>query len=143
VRFWDSSAVVPLAVRQAASRHADAWIAQDRDVVVWTLTAVEVASALRRLVRDGVVAERAAAHAETFVDELVARCHAVTDVERVKGLARRALRLHALRSADALQLGAALIAFGRRPRRRGFVALDDRLLGAAAGEGFDAIRPGE
>jgi hypothetical protein len=34
VRFWDSSAVVPLQVQQSASQRVDAWIADDDDIAI-------------------------------------------------------------------------------------------------------------
>jgi hypothetical protein len=46
--------------------------------------------------------------AEVVAADLIPRAHTVFDVERVRGIARRMLRVHALRAGDALQLGAAL-----------------------------------
>jgi hypothetical protein len=108
VRFWDSSAVVPLLIEQEPSSRAAAWVARDDAMVVWTLTPVEVVSALRRLVRDQTLDEAIARSAEVRMEEIVRTCHVIIDVEPVKSLATRLLRLHALRAADALQLGAAL-----------------------------------
>jgi hypothetical protein len=47
-----------------------------------------------------------------------------------------------MRAAEALQLGAALVAADHRPRHRSFVCLDSDLLVAASREGFGAVRPG-
>jgi predicted nucleic acid-binding protein len=118
VRFWDSSAVVPLLVTQARSPQADRWFGDDADVAVWTLTAIELASAVRRLVREGDITEREADAAERRADEMVRASHVVVDVEAVKSRARRLLRLHPLRAADALQLGAALEWAGGDPTGR-------------------------
>ena len=41
MRFWDSSAVVPLLVTQEPSNRAAGWMAGDRAMVLWTLTPVE------------------------------------------------------------------------------------------------------
>jgi len=139
VRFWDSSAVVPLVVQQATSADAEGWLAEDAAVVVWSLTIVEVVSALRRLVRDGRMPERAAREAEELAAELVARAHTVTDVERAKALACRLLRVHGLRGADALQLAAAL-AWADGHAEGLLVHTFDRRLGeAAAREGFRVV----
>lgn len=108
MRFWDSSAIVPLLVHQKASVESDRWLRDDAEIAVWTLTPVEVVSALRRLVRDGDLAESIALAAERRLDELMPTCHVVIDVEGVKSAARRMLRVHALRAADALQLAAAI-----------------------------------
>jgi predicted nucleic acid-binding protein len=136
VRFWDTSAVVPLLVEQEASSRATAWVREDEAIVLWTLTPVEVISALRRLVRDGVLEERDAQLAEERLDELVQACQVVIDVEPVKALAARLLRLHPLRAFDALQLGAALHWAEGHSRGRALHTLDARLAGAARREGF-------
>jgi uncharacterized protein len=52
VRFWDTSAVVPLLVEQQTSSRVAVWVREDEAIVLWTLTPVEIVSALRRLVRD-------------------------------------------------------------------------------------------
>ena len=136
MRFWDSSAVVPLIVAQPASSQADAWLSEDPELALWTLTAVEVTSALRRLVRENQLAERDANTAEARVDELAKTCHLVVNVEAVKSQARRLLRLHSLRAAEAMQLGAALEWAGGHPTGRLFVTLDAQLARVAAREGF-------
>jgi predicted nucleic acid-binding protein len=136
MRFWDSSAIVPLVVRQSTSGDAERWLAEDGDVVTWTLTVVEVVSALRRLLRNGELPERAAREAEGLAGELARRTHVVTDSERVKALACRLLRVHPLRAADALQLGAALAWADGHPAGLVLHTYDRRLALAAEREGF-------
>lgn len=136
MRFWDSSAVVPLLVEQDASARAADWVTADDGVVVWTLTPVEVISALRRLSREGALDESAAQRAEARLDELMGACHLVLDVEPVKAFATRLLRLHPLRAFDALQLGAALHWAEGHPQGRILHTLDQRLALAAQREGF-------
>ena len=48
--FWDTSALVPLCVRQGITPRAIA-LYKLHDAVVWWATPVEIASALARLVR--------------------------------------------------------------------------------------------
>jgi predicted nucleic acid-binding protein len=139
MRFWDSSALVPLLVVQGGSARADAWLGEDADLAVWTLTAVELASALMRLAREGAIDEPAAHEAESRIDELLESCHTIVDTELVKAQARRLLRVHALRAADALQLGAACEWAAGRPVGRVFHTLDGRLGLAARREGFRVI----
>ncbi len=136
MKFWDSSAVVPLLIEQNASSRAAAWVAADDAMVLWTLTPVEVGSALRRLVRERALEEEAAGLAETRLADLVLLCHLVIDIERVKSLATRLLRLHPLRAFDALQLGAALHWAEGHPQGRALHTLDSRLALAARREGF-------
>jgi predicted nucleic acid-binding protein len=136
VRFWDSSAVVPLLVRQESSPRTENWLVEDAGMVLWTLTPVEVMSAFRRLVRERSLEENGARIAERRLDQLVAACHVVIDVPAVKGLATRLLRFHALRAFDALQLGAALLWSEGHPEGRTLHTLDGRLGSAAEREGF-------
>ena len=139
MRFWDSSALVPLIVRQPNSSEAEHWIAEDDTIVVWTLTPIEVMSALRRLVREGALIERAAREAEEMTGILFGHTHVVTDVERVKGLAARLLRLHSLRASDALQLAAAQAWSDGHPDAAVVHTFDRRLADAASREGFRVI----
>ena len=137
MRFWDSSAVVPLLIRQEASSRVDRWWADDARVALWTLTPVEITSAVWRRVREGAMTESDARAAETRAQELADASYTVTDIEGVKTLARRLLRVHPLRAADALQLGAALVWAGGQPAGKTLLTLDDRLAGSARREGFD------
>jgi uncharacterized protein len=139
MRFWDSSALVPLIVAQAASPQADAWLAEDAEITVWTLTSVELASAVMRLLREGGLNDAESNTAETRIDELMQSCHAIIDVDAVKAQSRRLLRLHALSAADAMQLGAAWEWAGGRSSGRVVHTLDGRLALAARREGFRVV----
>ena len=136
MRFWDTSAAVPLVVRQPASVRADLWFAEDPDVVIWTLTTIEITSALWRLRREDALEEAEVRAAELRTEQLAAGSFIVADVDSVKLLAVRLLRVHALRAADALQLGAALVWSGDRPEGKTLHTLDERLALAARREGF-------
>jgi predicted nucleic acid-binding protein len=137
VRFWDSSALVPLLVQQPSSKRVDLWFSEDPRIALWTLSGVEITSALWRLVREGRLEEDGAREAESRARELASASHTVVDVEATKALAQRLLRVHALRAADALQLAAALVWAAGRPQGKTMHTFDDRLAGAALREGFD------
>lgn len=139
MRFWDSSAIVPLLVTQAASPQTDDWFSEDPHLALWTLTSVEVSSAVRRLSREKIIGEKEASTAESRADELIETSHVVVNVEAVKLQARRLLRLHTLRAADAMQLGAAMEWANGRPMGRFFCTLDIQLARAAAREGFQVV----
>ena len=139
MRFWDSSAIVPLVVREAISSEVEGWLANDVEMAVWTLASTEVLSAIHRIVRQGNATPRTAIEAETRVHEMFSRASVVRDVELVKQTAARLLRMHNLRAADALQLGAALGWADGRPQGQVFVTLDRRLGQAAEREGFRII----
>ena len=66
----------------------------------------------------------------------------VGPLERVRQVAIRLLRVHPLRTADALQLAAAVVASEDRPRTLDVVTLDARLALAARREGFAVLLPG-
>ena len=123
-------------IEQGPSARVVGWVAEDDALVLWTLTPVEVVSALRRLVRENSFDEGAARVAEGRMDELARAAHIVVDVEAVKSLATRLLRLHPLRAFDALQLGAALHWAEGHPQDRTVHTLDHRLVVAAQREGF-------
>jgi hypothetical protein len=76
------------------SRAVDQWLEADSAIVIWTLTPVEISSAIQRLLRDGAIAEAVADRAEQRSLELADGCHVIVDVEEVKRQARRLLRLH-------------------------------------------------
>ena len=137
MRFWDSSAVVPLLVRQPASPRVDHWWAEDERLALWTLTPVEITSALWRQVREGSLDEADARAADARSQELAEASYLVTDIDGVKAMARRLLRVHPLRSADALQLAAAVVWTGGRPQGKTLLTLDERLALAARREGFE------
>lgn len=139
MRFWDTSAVVPLVVRQSASARTDRWYAEDPEIAIWTLTTVEIASALWRLRREDALTEEDARDAESRSEELASGSFIVADVDSVKALAVRLLRVHALRAADSLQLAAALVWSGSRPHGKLLHTLDERLALAARREGFTVV----
>ena len=141
MKFWDSSAVVPLAVEEPTSRACRAWLREDSHQVVWCLTRVEVLSALCRRQRDGGLDERDLRRAVERLYAFAERWTELDAVPPVRDAAERLLRVHPLRAADALQLAAALVAADHRPRGRAFVTLDDRLAAAAEREGFRTLRP--
>jgi hypothetical protein len=63
----------------------------------------------------------------------------VQPMETLRETGRRLLRTHPLRSADALQLAAAILASEGRPPTLEIVSLDARLSAAAHREGFKVI----
>ena len=70
------------------------------------------------------------------LDAFVPSWMQVVPSDEIREVARRLLRVHPLRAADALQLAAAGVASERRPSTIGFVTFDDRLRDAASREGF-------
>ena len=136
MKFWDASAIVPLLMSEASTRHVQALAVKDPAMLVWWGTEVECASAIARLEREGTLEEPAAAQAFDRLNQLAAGWHEVDPSDAVREVAVRFLRVHPLRVADSLQLAAAFQAAERRPASLEIVTLDDRLAAAARKEGF-------
>jgi predicted nucleic acid-binding protein len=136
MKFWDSSALVPLFAAERRTKAVQALYTRDSEVVVWWGTPVECASAIARLERDGALSAADAAESFSRLDGFAPSWMQVDPSDEIRESARRFLRVHPLRAADALQLAAALVAAERRPPTLTLVTCDDRLREAAAKEGF-------
>lgn len=136
MRFWDSSAIVPLVVEEAASVLLTKLYRSDSALLVWALTPTEVTSALCRRHREGFLDQAQFQAAEDRLRELREDWTEVQDLDLVRTRAERLLHVHPLAAAGGLQLAAALIVTEERPQRFPFVTLDERLGEAARREGF-------
>jgi uncharacterized protein len=136
VKFWDSSALVPLLAFERHTQAVQALYSRDKEAVVWWGTPVECASAVARLQREQALTGRDAAESFSRLDALAPSWMQIDPSDEIRESARRLLRVHPLRAADALQLAAAFVAAERRPSTLEFVTLDDRLREAAEKEGF-------
>jgi predicted nucleic acid-binding protein len=139
MRFWDASAIVPLLIMEPTTETMQAIVAQDPAMLVWWATEVECASALARLEREGALEAPAATAAFDRLKQLAGVWHEIDPSDAVREAAVRFLRVHPLRTADALQLAAAFVVAERRPSSLEVVTLDDRLAAAASKEGFVLI----
>jgi uncharacterized protein len=136
LRFWDSSAIIPLTVAEASTEAMQAIAAKDPVMCVWWATEIECVSALARLEREGALTDIATTTALERLDLLAEAWNEVQPVVAVRGAARRLLRVHTLRAADALQLAAAVVLAEGLPSSLGIVTLDEQLAAAARREGF-------
>jgi uncharacterized protein len=136
VRFWDSSAIVPLLVLEQSSQRLQSLAAQDSAMLVWWGSTVECVSALARRERDGLIDERVATFAFERLQRLASDWHQVDPSDAIRETAARFVRVHPLRAADAFQLAAAYLAAEQRPALLTIVTVDERLAVAARREGF-------
>lgn len=143
MKFWDSSALVPLLVAEHASAAATREYTADPEVIAWWGSEVECVSALARLERDGSIAGSSIVEALRRLDAVVLAWREIEPVARVRQVAIRVLRVHPLLAAGALQLAAAIVASEDQPATLPLVTLDGRLAEAAEREGFPIVRPGE
>lgn len=141
MRFWDTSALLTIFVAEPGTRRAQGWLARDPVVVVWTLTRVEILSALARRRREAPESTRALVAARRHVLSAWPDWSEVTAVEAVRRHAERLVESHPLRAADALQVGAALVAADGAPGSLEFVTFDERQAAAAEREGFRILGP--
>lgn len=136
MRFWDSSALVPLLVEEAETEAARALYLEDSGAIVWWGATIECASAVARREREGQLSPEAASESLRRLDALARHWHRIEPVDAILETSRRFLRVHPLRAADSLQLAAAFLASEGRPSTLEFICLDDRLVIAARREGF-------
>ena len=142
MKFWDSSAVVPLLMQESSTERFGEVYAGDARMIVWWATEAECAAALSRREREiSGAGGQAVAQAFIRLDELGRHWSEIAPVGEVRATARRLLRTHWLRAADALQLAAALIACEGKPEMMEFVCADERLIAAARLEGLTIIAP--
>jgi hypothetical protein len=116
-----------------------ALLREDPAILAWWGTRVECDSAVARLEREGTLTPRNTGEALQRLDLLSSSWQEIQAQDTLREHARRLLRTHDLRAADALQLSAAIVASEGRPASLVFVCLDGRLGLAAEREGFPVV----
>jgi uncharacterized protein len=139
MKFWDSSALIPLCFKEPASGVIQELAEVDSDIVVWWATRVECVSALSRRLREGPAPTSMEARAKAILSALSSAWSEVQPNELVRQRVERLLMVHALRAADAFQLAAALTWAQESPVGLDVVCLDQALRLAAAKEGFTIL----
>ncbi len=135
--FWDTSALVPLCVRQGITPRALA-LYKSYEVVVWWATPVEIASALARLVRMRQIDSADCAKARKLAKSLADSWSVIQPSHTLRAQAARLVDRYDLRAADCLQLAAALEWCEGIAQGRVFLTADQKLRAAARLSGFDA-----
>jgi predicted nucleic acid-binding protein len=136
--FWDTSALIPLCVRQRSTSTVQTLSAQYQKVVWWS-TPVEIRSGFARLIRMGQLTPNGLVQAQVTLEELRAIWQEVDPSETLREQAERLVDRFPLKAADAQQLAAALTWCIGRPKGRAFISGDSQLLDAARQLGFQAI----
>lgn len=139
MKFWDTSAIVPLFIAERETVRVVRWLRDDPAVIVWAFTRVELFSAIARRRRADPKALRALRVARVDVLEAWPRWTEVIDIHAVRRHAERLVETHPLRAADALQLGAALVASEGVASSLAFVTFDRNQALAAEREGFEVL----
>jgi predicted nucleic acid-binding protein len=136
MRYWDSSAILPLLAVETSTERRRLLLQEDPVILTWWGSQIECASALNRLLREQRLGEQ---HYEQVLHDLEVLSSGWVEVlptEKLRRRAMRLLRVHPLRTADALQLAAALVGSGENPPSLPFVSGDPWLNEAARKEGF-------
>jgi len=135
--FWDSSAIVPLCVRQEITPRAIA-LYKIHDAVVWWATSVEIASGLARLLRMKQLDSGEWTKARKLARRLADSWSVIQPSDPLRAKSIQLVERYDLRAADAFQLAAALEWCEDAPQGRFFLTTDRKLRDAALLTGFDA-----
>ena len=133
--FWDSSALVPLCVRQPQTAQAIV-LYKVCGVTVWWATPVEIVSGLTRLERMGELSRDEFLAGKDAAQQLANFWETLSPTASIAIQACALLETYPLRAADALQLAAALENWDDVPDGHLFVTADRRLAAAARQRGF-------
>lgn len=139
MRYWDSSAIIPLLLAESNSARLREILELDSSIVTWWGTLVECASAFARLERDGNMTSGAMTAALIRARGLASSWAEVGATPDVREQSIRLLRVHRLRAADAIQLAAAIVAADFQTSSLQFVTLDRNQAVAAEKEGFSVL----
>ena len=136
MRFWDSSAIVGLLVKEEASGQLTQLWRHDDNLVVWWGTETECLSALARREREGGLSREQARTAESILRQILDRACEVLPSSEIRHHSRRLLMTHPLRAGDALQLAAAVLFADSEVQNLPFLTMDKNLATCAEKEGF-------
>jgi predicted nucleic acid-binding protein len=139
VRFWDSSALVPLLTLERESASLRQLLDSDGAVCLWWAARTECLSGLHRRLREGNLARSDLETARQRLLDLEGASNLAQPSETIRARAERLLAVHPLRAADAFHLAAALVTSEEHPAELPFVTLDARLGDAAMREGFAVL----
>lgn len=136
MRFWDSSAIIPLIVEELETVHMVRAAQESDTLIVWWGTLLECRTGIARRFREGSLNPSQRAEALDLLTELSTNWNEVQPSTTLREVASRMVVSHSLRAGDALQLAAAYVVSLDRPSQIEFVTLDKRLAHAASLEGF-------
>ncbi len=114
-------------------------LAEDDRIVTWAWTRTEIVSAIERRAREGSLTRMQRRDVLGRFDTFASHWDEVTDVLAVRSRALVLLARHPLRTADAGQLGAALLVQEQLAQPLTFVCLDQRLSLAAERESLRVL----
>ncbi|MBC7798948.1 MAG: type II toxin-antitoxin system VapC family toxin [Pyrinomonadaceae bacterium] len=138
--FWDSSALVPLCVKQATSQNFRQLWRQSTRVTVWSGATVEIRSALARLHRNNEIDAKGLQFTIKRLETMRRQWGEIVTGEKLRLIAEGLPDKYGLRALDSFQLAAALVWCKEAPKGRLFICDDARLVEAAQKVGF-SVKP--
>lgn len=139
MRYWDSSALIPLLVEEPRSPELREILKSDPSLISWWGTPIECFSALWRRKRESLFTEKDFQEILERLGKLTQEIDLVAPTTALRERTLRLISLHPLRSANALQLAAALRWSQEQTRGVSLVCIDERLCQAALAEGFSVL----
>lgn len=139
MRFWDSSALVPLLVAEPRSAAVARLARADPEVVVAWIATIECAAACVRRHRERLASATQLAAVLERLRELASHWHVAEPTAELRTTAERLVRRHALRAGDAIQLASAVVVSEPGGGPLDFVCFDKRLALAATAEGLRVV----
>jgi predicted nucleic acid-binding protein len=136
MRFWDSSAIIPLLVLEDKTEYCISAFQTDKEIMVWTMSKVEVFSALCRSFKENTLTEGTFELAKKRMTDLFDIAFEIVSISKVKERALRLSQVHTLKAADALQLASVLVATQEVTSKLPIMCFDEKLKQAAKLEGF-------
>lgn len=133
MRYFDASALTKRYVRERGSTKVRRLLASDA-AATSRLSPVEIASALMRRRREGVLPDARHESALAMLNEDLTAMLVVELTSEVVARAQGLLQRHALRAGDAIQLASCLHLRDELEESISLVAFDDRLAAAARKE---------
>jgi predicted nucleic acid-binding protein len=134
MKFWDTSAIIPLLVNEQYSDIVDPIFSKDSSMIVWWGTSIECISAISRLERENKITPSEHSQVINQLNELRDSWREIQASPLVKQYAERILQVHPLKAQDAQQLAACLVA--NQDMSIEFFTFDQRLQIAARKEGL-------
>ena|ERR1700761_5766512 len=138
VAFWDSSVLIPLCITELKSAQSESWFAQFQ-TAIWWATPVEMVGALCRAEREGRISSAEYIQAKAKAQIIESNSQIILPGNPLRQQACSFLEQFPLRTADALQLAAAMTWCEAKPKGNVFLSFDDRLRAAARALDFTIV----
>jgi hypothetical protein len=139
LRFWDSSALLSLAVRDPSTEWIEPLLQRDPDVALWWGAVLGCFDTLADSWRRQRVTDDGFERAKGLILHLQDRAFEIQPTRELRARAARLLNVHPLRADRALELAAALVWCREQTGGMDFVCVEPGLRLAAAREGFRVL----